>query len=266
MIIQSLCRHYDILEGDENVSIPKLGYSSAKISFALVISSDGVLSHIVDLRSDDKKPKPKIMDVPAQKARPGSQVFPYFVCDNAKYIFGVEKLKRNEFEKKFNLPSSEGNLTEYTLLEESNKEVTLVSLRSRECFEAFKARHHTLLDNLNDPGVHGLLAFLDGWKPEGFLENPKTSQYKDDLLAGGNCIFEFNGEFLHRKTLLKDTWETYSHEETDDTVIEQCLVSGKVEPIARVHRLPIKGIVGAQSAGASLVSFNDDSFCSYGKK
>ena len=69
MIIQSLCRHYDILEGDENVNIPKLGYSSANVSFALVISSDGVLSHIIDLRSDDKKPKPRNMDVPIQKSR-----------------------------------------------------------------------------------------------------------------------------------------------------------------------------------------------------
>ncbi|MCQ1534973.1 type I-C CRISPR-associated protein Cas8c/Csd1 [Methanosarcina sp. KYL-1] len=264
MIIQSLCRHYEILEGDEHVNIPRLGYSSAKVSFALVISSDGILSHVVDLRSDEKKPKPKIRDVPIQKSR-SSGVFPYFVCDNAKYVFGVEKLKRSEFEKRFDLPSSEGNLTEYTILEENDKEVTLVYRRSRECFEAFRVLHHSILDGLDDPGISGFLAFLDRWNPEEFLENSKILQYKDDLLAGGNCVFECNGELLHKKSIVRNAWETYSQDENDGTVIAQCLVSGKVESTAKVHQ-KIKGVVGAQSAGASLVSFNDDAFCSYGKE
>lgn len=264
MIIQSLCRHYDILEGDENVNIPKLGYSSAKVSFALVISSDGVLLHIVDLRSDDKKPKPKDMDVPIQKSR-SSGVFPYFVCENAKYVFGVEKLKRSEFEKKFDLSSSEGNSVEHTLLEENDKEVTLVHRRSRECFEAFKSLHHSILDGLDDPAIRGFLAFLDEWDPERFLENPKIHQYKDELLAGGNCVFELEGTFLHQNSKVKKAWENYSQDEADGEFIAQCLVSGKVEPVAPIHQ-KIKGVVGAQSAGASLVSFNDDAFCSYGKK
>jgi CRISPR-associated protein Csd1 len=263
MIIQSLCRHYDILEGDENVNIPKLGYSNAKVSFALVISPDGVLSHIVDLRSDDKKPKPKDMDVPIQKSR-SSGVFPYFVCDNAKYVFGVEKVKRSEFEKKFDLASSEENSVEHTVLEENDKEVTLVHRRSRECFEAFKTLHHSILDGLNDQEVRGFLDFLDGWNPEEFLENPKTREYKDDLLAGGNCVFECGGGFLHQKSAVRNAWETYSQNETGNT-FAQCLISGKVEPVAKIHQ-KIKGVVGAQSAGASIVSFNNDAFCSYGKE
>lgn len=263
MIIQSLCRHYDVLEGDENVNIPKIGYSNAKVSFALVITPDGFLSHIVDLRSDDKKPKPKYMDVPIQKSR-ASGVFPYFVCDNAKYVFGVEKVKRSEFEKKFNLASSEENSVEHTVLEENDKEVTLVHRRSRECFETFKTLHHSILDGLDDQEVRGFLAFLDGWNPEEFLENPKTREYKDDLLAGGNCVFECDGNFLHQKSAVRNAWETYSQNETDNT-FSQCLISGKVEPVAKIHQ-KIKGVVGAQSAGASIVSFNNDAFCSYGKK
>lgn len=263
MIIQSLCRHYDVLEGDENVNIPKIGYSNAKVSFALVITPDGFLSHIVDLRSDDKKPKPKDMDVPIQKSR-ASGVFPYFVCDNAKYVFGVEKVKRSEFEKKFNLASSEENSVEHTVLEENDKEVTLVHRRSRECFETFNTLHHSILDGLDDQEVRGFLAFLDGWNPEEFLENPKTREYKDDLLAGGNCVFECDGNFLHQKSAVRNAWETYSQNETDNT-FSQCLISGKVEPVAKIHQ-KIKGVVGAQSAGASIVSFNNDAFCSYGKK
>lgn len=262
MIIQSLYRYYDILAKDENANIPKLGYSSAKVSFSLVISPDGILSHIIDLRSDDKKPKPKDMEVPIQKSR-SSGVFPYFVCENAKYVFGVEKVKKSEFEKKFSL-NSKNSTDDYKILEENDKEVTLVHQRSRECFEAFKTLHHSILDGLNDQEVRGFLSFLDGWNPEEFLENPKTREYKDDILAGGNCVFECNGNFLHEKSAVRNAWETYSQNETGNT-FAQCLISGKVEPVAKIHQ-KIKGVVGAQSAGASIVSFNNDAFCSYGKE
>jgi CRISPR-associated protein Csd1 len=43
-----------------------------------------------------------------------------------------------------------------------------------------------------------------------------------------------------------------------------CLVSGELAPIARLHPA-IKGVMGAQSSGAAIVSFNLDAFCSYDK-
>ena len=43
----------------------------------------------------------------------------------------------------------------------------------------------------------------------------------------------------------------------------QCLITGKQAPAALVHPA-IKGVMGAQSAGAALVSFNAPAFCSYG--
>ena len=44
-----------------------------------------------------------------------------------------------------------------------------------------------------------------------------------------------------------------------------CLVTGERAPIARLHP-SIKGVRGAQSSGASIVSFNLDAFTSYGKE
>lgn len=43
------------------------------------------------------------------------------------------------------------------------------------------------------------------------------------------------------------------------------MVCGQTLPVARLHQ-KIKGVMGAQPAGASLVSFNDQAFDSYGKK
>src|SRR5699024_12444733 len=44
-----------------------------------------------------------------------------------------------------------------------------------------------------------------------------------------------------------------------------CLISGELEPIARLHG-SIRGVDNAQSSGAAIVSFNQNAFESYGKK
>lgn len=44
-----------------------------------------------------------------------------------------------------------------------------------------------------------------------------------------------------------------------------CLVTGRNAPIKRLHS-PIKGVYGAQTTGANIVSFNLDAFTSYGKE
>src|SRR5690606_15567496 len=44
----------------------------------------------------------------------------------------------------------------------------------------------------------------------------------------------------------------------------QCLLTGETAPIARLHP-KIKSVTGAQSSGASIVSFNAPAYESYGK-
>jgi CRISPR-associated protein Csd1 len=259
VIVQSLVRYYDILAGDNSVKIPKTGYSPAKISFALVISNDGDLTNILDLRTDGKKKQPKMMEVPYQKSRAVS-VTPYFACDNAKYIFGIEKIKADP-KKGF---SSEDFLT---ILEETEKEKIVVSKRSRECYEQFRTLHHSLLDSAIDAGIVSFLKFLDGWNPENSLKNSKISEYKDEILAGGFFVFDIGGIYLHQTPSVRQLWDSYYIRSSSEGTAEvaQCLVSGKKEPIARVHQ-KIKGVYGAQSAGATLVGFNDPAFCSYNKE
>jgi CRISPR-associated protein Csd1 len=180
-----------------------------------------------------------------------------------KYVFGVERLKRPEFEKKYlHKPDSD-----YVVLEENDKEIILTNPRTKEYFEEFRKLHHDILGSMDYVGVKRLLLFLDAWNPEEFLQNPKIAQYKDEILAGGNIVFDDNDSFLHENSGVKALWEKYhsSQASGDDTVFSQCLVTGETEPIARTHQ-KIKGVFGAQQAGASIVGFNDDAFVSYNKK
>lgn len=259
VIVQSLAKYYDLLSGDDSVKIPKPGYSPAKISFGLIISKNGELTNIIDLRTDGKKKQPIMMEVPYQKSR-AVAVTPYFACDNAKYIFGIEKVKEDP--KKGFSPDDF-----LSVLDEKEKEKIVVSRRSRECYEQFRTLHHSLLGTTKDAGIQPFLKFLDGWKPENSLNHPKISEYKDDILAGGLLVFEIDGTYLHRNPVIRQSWDLHYTSPTigEAADIAQCLVSGKQGPVAKTHQ-KIRGVYGAQSAGASLVSFNDDCFCSYGKE
>lgn len=153
------------------------------------------------------------------------------------------------------------------VLEEGERSSIIISKRSSECFEQFRMLHHKMLDGVADSAVISLLKFLDAWRPESFLDNPKIKEYKDELFGSGILVFECEGAYLHENKTAMRAWdEKGGPEDTDDgEMISQCLVTGQSEPIARLHQM-IKGVTGSQVTGASLVSFNDDAFCSYGKK
>lgn len=225
MILQALYKYYNILQDEGTDDLPKEGFSVQKVSFALIISKNGELKGIMDLRdSNGKKILPHEMLVPEQKGRAGKNAPSYFLCDNAKYVLGIGDSD--------NSPA----------------------------FNSFKELHNKCLDENNS-----LLKFINSFEPSKALENEVILKYKDELEKNPNIVFKIEREngYLHEKEELLKAWKEDNSKENDEITM-QCLITGKIEQIARIHT-PIKGIRNAQAAGASIVSFNDDSFCSYGK-
>ena len=64
-------------------------------------------------------------------------------------------------------------------------------------------------------------------------------------------------------TAICSAWQAEYDSSSPDAPSAQCLITGKNAPVAILHPV-IKGVYGAQSSGAPLVSFNNDSSCSYG--
>ena len=62
---------------------------------------------------------------------------------------------------------------------------------------------------------------------------------------------------------IRDAWQSAFDTSDADAEMACCLITGKEAGIARIHPA-IKGVMGAQAAGAALVSFNAPAFCSYG--
>lgn len=132
--------------------------------------------------------------------------------------------------------------------------------RSHNEHAAFKEMHERLLSNTQDEGLHALYVFLRSWNP---VDYPSL-RYHDEMLDQ-NVIFQLDGEhgYIHNRPAARAlVSERLASLETRRSL---CLVCGKTAAIAQLHP-SIKGVRDAQSSGASIFSFNQDAFTSFGKK
>ena len=88
-------------------------------------------------------------------------------------------------------------------------------------------------------------------------------------MGTGFGVFRIRGQthFVHERPAVQSYWRKHLGQEDDkDGLVGQCLVTGARGRLARIHEPKIKGVLGAQSSGATLVSFNFDAAESYGKE
>ena len=72
-----------------------------------------------------------------------------------------------------------------------------------------------------------------------------------------------NGVLAHQDDAICRAWQ--AHYDRSEGNRQQCLVTGGQDVIEAVHPA-VKGVDGAQSSGAAIVSFNAPAFCSYGRE
>lgn len=234
MILQALTRYYDILSKDPESDIAPPGYNTVGVSFALNISSQGELLDVFPLFQQvpvgsKMVEKPRRMIVP-QQVKKTSGIRSNFLCENSAYFLGISEKSDSEF--------------------------------GINRFEAFRKFHQELLAKANCETAGAILAFLDGYHPSKGREHPAIASNLETILLGGNMVYMFRGAFAHNDPIIKQTWEAYIAGK--DAVLGQCLVTGQVSPIARLHP-SLKGIRYANPTGASLVGFNDRAYESFNK-
>lgn len=92
-------------------------------------------------------------------------------------------------------------------------------------------------------------------------------------LKADNFTFRVDGTLLLNDPAVRDWWRRQYQKEIDETARDasngRCIVTGKAgQPILDTHTIKIKGgangVPGGQPSGTSLVSFDKDSFQSYG--
>ena len=223
--LASLVRAYERLP-----NAPAFGYSTERIGFLVSLNADGSpAGPPIDLREGEGKRKaPRLMQVPASFKRPGTTPRSFFLWDNTAFALGVSA---------------------------SEKKAGATRL------EAFRQLHRKELAGTNDPGLKALLRFLDSWSPADFVRLGWPEEMKDQ-----NIVFALESERLkdiciHDRPAARALWTRLSAE--GEKKEAACLVTGARGAIARLHPA-IKGVWGAQTSGASIVSFNLDAFTSYG--
>jgi CRISPR-associated protein Csd1 len=103
------------------------------------------------------------------------------------------------------------------------------------------------------------------------MEQVTDSSVREALVKGGLCVLKYapSGRLYHQMPALKTAWEKSFSREGDSPADDSrmtCLITGEQLPRSQIARLHpnIKNVVGAQTSGAAIVSFNKESFCSYG--
>ena len=98
MILQSLVKYYENLAEEEKVS--REGWCQAKVSYAINLSKEGKITGIIFKKREVEKEKKKVW-VPELKMVPemvtrSSGVSANFLCDNSKYILGIDEKGTNK--------------------------------------------------------------------------------------------------------------------------------------------------------------------------
>ena len=226
--LAALARAYDRMAAHNEV--PTFGYSTQNISFLISLNSDGsTVGTPADLRSGEgKKRIARPVAVP-QPVKRTSGIAPNFLWDKTAYVLGITAGKGK---------------------------------RTAAEHQAFVESHREWLGGSNDEGLVALVRFLERWRPEHFAKLGWPEDMKDQ-----NVVFAFERErlddvYIHDRSAARQRWAQLSARD-DKNEESVCLVSGIRAPVAQLHP-SIKGVWGAQTAGASIVSFNLDAFTSYG--
>jgi CRISPR-associated protein Csd1 len=207
------------------------GWSREKFGWCVVIDGNGEPVDCLDLRdTTGKKPIPTLRVVPASFPRPGIKPQAFFLWDKTAFSLGVTKAGQGGWKI------------------------------AKPQHDAFVHLHAERLADSDDVGLVAFRRFLECWTPDRFERPP----FKPEMLDG-NVMFRLDADvsmFLHERPAARHLVET-SSEMAEGSGF--CLATGARSSLARLHPA-IKGVEGAQSSGASLVSFNQEAFESYGKQ
>lgn len=235
MILNALVDYYEALVKQKRISA--VGWCQEKVSFALDISLEGELLAVIPLKREEERGNktisiPETMKVPVRVVR-SSGISPNFLCDNSSYFLGINKKGKES--------------------------------RAINCFLASKEYHTSILEDNESNSGKAVKAFYEKWNPEKARDNRVLQPYIAEITGGVNLVFRIHSKnYAQEEASIQKMWYKRSTQSRRFQSV-RCLVTGEMDMPARLHG-KIKGIPGAKSVGASLVSYNAPSFHSYGKE
>lgn len=239
MILQSLVRLYErraALADTEGQGPAPIGFEWKVIPFIIVIDHRGALVTLQDTRRDEGKKKIARSEMVPAGVKKTSGIAANLMWDTAEYVLGVETQIKNKVTKPERIREQHAAFMQ-------RLEQLPTELKFGEAIAA-------VLSFLSSPAEQARLSELAAWE-EIRTTNPLISfrlQHDSDLVC--------------QRPEFRDWWLAQVGSKDVDG---RCLVTGKPAAIERLHPA-IKGVWGAQTSGANIISFNLDAFASYGKE
>lgn len=242
MILKELVDYYKRKSSIVDSGIAPLGWSYKEIPFLISLDNSGQLLNVEDTREQEStKQRGKLFLVPHEVKR-SSGIKPNFLWDTVEYVTGIVcEQKKKEADK-----DKDANAKEK------------LQLNAQKKFESFKAQiePYTAI-----PAIKAIVTFLNGANLKKSLEH--FAVWQEAKKRPANISFRVGNTFVFDIAEIKRLVETLSQAQNGSKGI--CLVSGEKDLIEEIHP-SIKGILGANSTGSNIVSFNFPSACSYGKE
>lgn len=241
MILQALYELYERLSLDDGYGIAQQGYTRQNIAFRIVLNEGGGLLDVQPLRDKITK-RATTMIVPGGDKPTGGVT--------ERSVHRKVNLLRND------LP--------YVLGLDLDINQKLVA--SRLQFDAFKKYHLNLRNHIHDEEYEAVCRFLEHWQPEDAV----SARHNWGEFANGQGVFQIQGRthYVHERSDVVSWWNSqHSSGSSSSELVAQCLITGQTLPIARLHEPKIKRVLGSQTSGGLIVSFDkgSDAFASYGR-
>lgn len=239
MILQALYDYYQRKAVDPQPDLPPFGFEWKEIPFVIEIDAEGKLVQIEDTREGDGKKRQARAFLLPQAVKKTSGIATNLLWDNTEYVLGIPRQVK---------PGQKAPDPERVALQH----------------QAFIGRIRDLPEPAaSDEGIQAVLQFL-------YLLNRSALELLpqwEALQANPNLAVRLLGEsdLICQRPMVKATIEQLAEMSADSRNKAICLITGDERGVSRLHP-PIKGVWGAQSSGANIISFNLDAFRSWGKE
>ncbi len=278
MILQALNEYYQRKTRLRDGDLAPPGFEYQPISFLVVLTASGEFAGLDDTREGEGKKKVGKTFLVPQTIKRTSNIAANLLWGRLGYVFGKAAPKK---------------LEEKLAKAQTDKEREAVSQRFRDRLEKQQQAFVKIIEERfaqsDDAGIQAIREFLKRGDFSKVFEHPRWNEI---LESDAYLTFRLKGDdspVCEREAVVIALSESVDDTDADapDDGIEQitaqanaesvddtdadapdgfCLVSGKPDAIKRTHP-PIKGVLGTNTAGGKLVSFQKDSgYDSYGKE
>lgn len=256
MLIRALCEYASYMEDKGDASAP-FGYSDQKVSFEILLTTDGDVADIIDIREESQKMgkggklttiyNPILCKLPERTQK--SAVCSNIIEHRPLYIFGLNYYKGV-----------------FTATDKTSK--------AKKSHDAFCSSNIDFFENLKSDICKAYVSFMKKWNSADETGNDclirigkdySTSYFCFGLYGSPELMLHKDGEFIkkYEKYLAQKAEES----DASDKESAVCSILGENLPIARIHD-KITGLtsIGGSSMGCSLINMNETAYESYGKK